>query len=423
VDDTGVRALLARVADEPAPPSRVDIAAARQRGRRRIRWHRAALAAAPLAAAAAVALVVSGIIPATLGFGPGGPGGLRPGPETARSRFSPLQPYAAFGWLPAGFSTAAGAAMASANQDQATTLSATLVAGDRATGRLLTLTVSAAGACQFTGPLRASVLVSEDPPRLMTKTYPHGLRCSDGTGHRVVTPLRAAAPGIGGGSAFYLPSGGLAWEYAPGSWASLTPSAQSPGGRDRLHRMYQAAAGWAIGPGPAGFPATIQSAASRALVRKVAERVSYGATAHIVFPFQLAGRPAGWTVSTASYVPAGGRLLGTGGLQAGPARYPYALYAGVRPAGTEGKCTINRGQGRFVRVHGAPATLYPNVLNSGQALYVCDIGGLYVNINLFMTDPKTHRQVPGTSLGALAIARRMRLLGTDPAAWTTDPLG
>jgi hypothetical protein len=420
VDDTGVRALLARVADDPAPPSRVDIAAARQRGRRRIRWHRAALAAAPLAAAAAVALVVSGIIPASLGFGPGG---LRPGPETARSRFNPLQPYAAFGWLPAGFSTAAGAAMPSANQDQATTLSATLVAGDRATGRLLTLTVSAAGACQFTGPLRASVLVSEDPPRLMTKTYPHGLRCSDGTGHRVVTPLRAAAPGIGGGSAFYLPSGGLAWEYAPGSWASLTPSAQSPGGRDRLHRMYQAAAGWAIGPGPAGFPATIQSAASRALVRKVAERVSYGATAHIVFPFQLAGRPAGWTVSMASYVPAGGRLLGTGGLQAGPARYPYALYAGVRPAGTEGKCTINRGQGRFVRVHGAPATLYPNVLNSGQALYVCDIGGLYVNINLFMTDPKTHRQVPGTSLGALAIARRMRLLGTDPAAWTTDPLG
>ncbi len=98
MDETGVRALLERVADDPAPPSRVDIPAARQRGRRRIRRRRAALGAAPVAAAAAVALVVSGVIPASLGFGRGG---LRPGPETARSRFNPLVPYAAFGWLPA----------------------------------------------------------------------------------------------------------------------------------------------------------------------------------------------------------------------------------------------------------------------------------------------------------------------------------
>ena len=109
MDETGVRALLECVADDPAPPSRVDIAAARQRGRRRIRRHRAALAAAPLAAAAAVALVVSGVIPASLGLGRGG--GLHPGPVTPRSRFNPLQPYAAFGWLPPSFSATAGTAM------------------------------------------------------------------------------------------------------------------------------------------------------------------------------------------------------------------------------------------------------------------------------------------------------------------------
>ena len=89
MDEAGVRALLARVADDPAPPSRVDIAAARQRGRRRIRWHRAALAAAPLAAAAAVALVVSGVIPASLGFGPGRPA-ARPGDGA-----QPVQPAGA----------------------------------------------------------------------------------------------------------------------------------------------------------------------------------------------------------------------------------------------------------------------------------------------------------------------------------------
>ena len=79
---------------------------------------------------------------------------------------------------------------------------------------------------------------------------------------------------------------------------------------------------------------------------------------------------------------------------------------------------------QFVRVHGAPATLYSNVLNSGQSLYVCDIAGLYLNINLVITVPKTHTPVPGAAgLGALALARRMRLLGTDPAAWTADPVG
>ena len=144
-------------------------------------------------------------------------------------------PYAAFGWLPAGFSTAAGAAMASASQDQVTTLTATLVAGDRATGRLVTLTVSAAGACRITGPQRDRVLVAETPlPNFRTVTYPRGLSCNDGVGHRTVTPLTKAAPDVRGGSAFYLPSGGLAWEYAPDSWAQLTPTTESTGGRDRL---------------------------------------------------------------------------------------------------------------------------------------------------------------------------------------------
>ena len=159
MDETGVRALLERVADDPAPPSRVDIAAARQRGRRRIRRHRAALAAAPLAAAAAVALVVSGVIPASLGLGRGG--GLHPGPVTPRSRFNPLMPYA-------GVRLAARRLLGHGRgrddvqrHDQATTL--TVIADRRATrrrSRLVTLTVSAAGACRITGPARDRVLAA-----------------------------------------------------------------------------------------------------------------------------------------------------------------------------------------------------------------------------------------------------------------------
>ena len=421
MDETGVRALLERVATDPAPPSRVDIAAARHRGRRRIRWHRAALGAAPLAAAAAVALVVSGVIPASLGLGRGG--GLHPGPVTPRSRFSPLQPYAAFGWLPAGFSATAGTAMG--GTDQATTQSATLVVGAQASSRLLTLTVSAAGACRITGPQRNRMLAGGPPPSFTMVTYPHGLSCADGVGHRSVTLLSGPAADVHGGSAFHLPSGGLAWEYAPDSWAQLMPSAQSLGGPDAARRSYQAAAGWDNGPAYAGFPATVQSAATRALLRKVAERVSYGATARLVFPFQLGGLPAGWTVTSASFVPAHGRLLGTGGIQAGPGRYPGAVYVGVEPAGTEGYCRINRGEGQFVRVHGAPATLYLNVLNEGQSVYVCNTDGLYLNINLITTLRKIHRPVPGAASlgGALIMARRLRLLGTNPAGWTTDPVG
>jgi hypothetical protein len=419
MDETGVRALLQRVADEPAPPSRVDIAAARQRGRRRIRWRRAALGAAPLAAAAAVALVVSGAIPASLGLGRGG--GLHPGPETARSRFDPLVPYAAFGWLPAGFSAAAGTTMN--GPDQATTLSVTLSAGDQATGRLVTLTVSAACACRLTGPQRDRVLAGAAPrPSFRSATYPHGLSCTDGSPQRIETALRAAARDVRGGSAFYLPSGGLAWEYARDSWAQLVPSAQGTSGRDRLRRAEQTAAGWDNGSGYGGFPATAQSAANRALLRKIAERVSYGATAHIVFPFQLAALPAGWAVSMVGYRAAGGRLLGTGTLSAGPAFFPWALGVTAELAGTEGRCRNNPGGSHPARVHGAPGGYYSRGL--APIAFACDVAGLYLTVSLSVTVPSTSKPVPGAASlgGPLSVARQLRLLGPDPAGWTAHPV-
>ncbi len=75
-------------------------------------------------------------------------------------------------------------------------------------------------------------------------------------------------------------------------------------------------------------------------------------------------------------------------------------------------------------MHGAPATLYLNVLNEGQSVYVCNTDGLYLNINLITTVRKIHRPMPGAASlgGALTMARLLRLLGTNPAAWTTDPV-
>ena len=74
MDESGVRALLVReLAGEPAP--RVDIALAREMGRRRLRLRRVGMSAGPLGAAAVAVLVFTGALPVSLGFtGHGGAG-------------------------------------------------------------------------------------------------------------------------------------------------------------------------------------------------------------------------------------------------------------------------------------------------------------------------------------------------------------
>lgn len=428
MDEAGVRALLECVADDPAPPSRVDIAAARQRGRRRIRRRRAALAAAPLAAAAAVALVVSGVIPASLGLGRGG---LPAGPQTARGRFSPLVPYAAFGWLPPGFSAAAGTAMTKTT-DESGSRSVMVTAGDQAAGRLLGLTVAAAGACRVTGPVQSRTQVSTSGPRAQFRTvrYRHGLSCDYGYAGSAVTPLSRAAPSVRGGAAFYSPDGGLAWQYAPDSWAQLTPWVLVTGGgtpRQYARLRYLAAEGWAPGSAYLGSPAPVQSAGTRALLREVAARVSFGRTARIVFPFRLPALPASWAVSGAGYTVSGGRLLGTGYLTAGPAADPGALIVQAERAGLIRNCRVIPGQWSRTRIQRAPAAMR-TLDDPGQHVQqVCaeDVAGLYLWLSLDRDVPRTSRPVPGGAGlgGAVQLASRLRLLGANPAAWTTDPLG
>jgi len=48
-----------------------------------------------------------------------------------------------------------------------------------------------------------------------------------------------------------------------------------------------------------------------------------------------------------------------------------------------------------------------------------------VNIAMEMTDPASGKPLPGsTSLaGTLGVLARLRLLGPNPASWTTSPLG
>jgi hypothetical protein len=229
---------------------------------------------------------------------------------------------------------------------------------------------------------------------------------------------------------FYLPGGGLAWEYARDSWAQLVPSVQPPEGpitAGSARREYQAAAGWVPGRALPGHPAPVQSAATRALLHQVASRVSYGGTAHILFPFRLPKLPASWAVSTVGYVPAGGRLLGTGGLSAGPAVDSGALYVQVQPAGGENTCKIIPGQSYPTRVAGALAEVRTLDEPGKQWQEVCvrDIAGMYLDLSLDGNVPGTSKPLPGqASLGsALSVARRLHLLGTSPAGWTANPVG
>ena len=308
-----------------------------------------------------------------------------------------------------------------------------MTAGDQASSRLLTLTVAAAGACRVTGPVQGSALASLGGPRAQFRTirYPHGLSCDYGYAGRDVTPLSRAAPTVRAGSAFYQPDGGLAWEYAPGSWAQLTPFVLVTGGgsnRQGELRQYAAAEGWAPGPAQPGISAAVQSAATRALLRKVAANVSYGGTTHIVFPFQLHALPAGWALSGVGYTQSRGRLLGTGPLTAGPAGDPGALNVQAEQAGlASSTCKIIPGQWSRTHVQGALAATGTLDRPGIHVQQVCarDIAGLYLWLSLDRDVPRTSRPVPGAADlgGAANLAGRLRLLGTDPAAWTADPVG
>jgi hypothetical protein len=88
----------------------------------------------------------------------------------------------------------------------------------------------------------------------------------------------------------------------------------------------------------------LPSAATRALLVKVAGNVAYGQTTPVTFPFRLTGPlPAGWRLTQASFTASGGRLAGTG-ITVGPAADPAALGVGHGP----GSCSFFNGQSSYV---------------------------------------------------------------------------
>jgi hypothetical protein len=375
-----MRTLLRGVADVEVPPARVDLGQAIAGGRRQ---RRRAIAAAgsglalAVAAGAFVATTVTASPQAAVPQARGtvSPSATTPGrvtdmPGSAPERFDPLVPYAAYGWLPAGYTVGSQGA-----GPDSTTRSVQLTAATASGSRQIQLTVDARGAC--TGSVHSS------------------MTCA-GTNDSVLQIEHfTAAPAVGGRPSYWARDkyvgGYLLWQYAPGAWASL-----HVGGSLALSGA---------------------SAQERAMLRQIAEHVRYAAGTPIAFPYWVR-LPAGWTVAETGFGPGpAGGLLGYG-LQAGPAAKPEAVDLAVQTVapGNSDSClgTPN------VTLDGTQAMLTePGQPPVYQSLCADSVEGLNVYVALDLTRPGGQ---PLLSEGALGLAGSMHLLGGQSSGWTTKPL-
>lgn len=413
LDTELLRNLLHAVADSRAPVCAVNIARARQAGRRQRAVRRLHLPwAAPIAAAAAVAVIAGVAIP--LG------GHARPAPPARAagkqalmpvpSQFTAQTPYVSFGWLPPRFK-AEGLAQIPDQGPAGTELDLQAVAPD---GWLI-LRLYAAGQCRIGGPVRVP-----DLARIRTRnrhvrpaarqghvTYPFSSTC-------VRSGLVRQVPRINGGPAYASPEGGLFWEYGRDAWAYLTLVTKP------------------LLPGRSG-PVSRQSAASWQLVRKAASRLRFDPVAtHPLYGFTLTGMPARWgTGYPTGLAMLHGQVATDGWSTTGPAADPESLGISVWPApgATPGEpplhCNFVPGQSSNITVDGARAMLriMDEVGKHWQALCVPDVDGLSVYIEMDVwSEGSASARLPGwPSRGVLAVFQHMHLLGPDVADWTAYP--
>jgi hypothetical protein len=377
-------------ADADQPASAISIPAAGRSARARARRRRAIGIASPAFAVVAVLAIV--VSTALLGAGHAPRSGERGGGPTGPSNpaairyLNPLVPYAAFGWLPAG-----------------------VVVGNGGTGRtwmflnaqsrsqLWGLMVYAAGQCRLLPPT--------------AKQRRSELTCTGGVaGTGGAAQITGRAPDIHGDPAYWA-SGYLAWRYARDSWALLQYPYRNHGQPGAPHRIPRSA-----------------------LAVKVADRVRTGPAAPIEFEAELTGVPANWQVADVSFAPQDGRPLASQWqLTAGPRVLPPG--GGGYPVGTPtlnfssaskaNTCSIASFRGSFPGSHPVRRVIngyrvFVDYFKRGmyppeQDLCAADADGLWVYIEQFGRHP---------SLSVVSLfAHHLRLLGTDPVGWTTEPIG
>jgi hypothetical protein len=428
-EEERLRDLLHALADDQAPPSRVDVAAARQVGRRQRRIRPPQLPwVAPIAAAAAVAAVAVVVAQG----GAVGPLGHRAVPEHARApmtvpiEFTPEQAVVSFGWLPPGF-TADG--VAQLQQDPVNGTEVQLQANaPLSDGRSLTLNAFAASACKLTGSQTLPQLIGRQRGDVRTRkvTYAHVLSCADGA--QAIVWRNAAR--VNGGTAYQGPGGQLIWEYGRDAWAELAPAANayvvttqaSPALRSWLYRPSE--------PQPLKYqlrPRWVQSADSWQLLRETASRLRFNfASLRLVYGFTISGLPASWgTGSPSGLTKIEGRF--TASWQAGPAVDSTALNIWAAPAVGQPTlhCNPVAGQTEPITLDGAQGTLrtmnFPD--KHWQELCMPDLDGMQLMIQMDRNVPGSDRPLPGgAEISSIpALMQHIRLLGPAVKDWRGAP--
>jgi hypothetical protein len=366
MDEPQVRVLLERLSDSESPPSQVSIGLARRSGRRKLRRHRAAISGTPVVAVGVLALFAGGVLPTTWHGQHRGSGPSAAAQPAAVAGFNPLVPFAAFGWLPAGDSVVSGTTAR---------VSQYLDAGPGHRARW-TVTAISAGRCNLTS---GQIL-----RRLQHGTHPQ-LRCDLGSSGTELFTAQRQAPSVNGHAAFQ-DGQRLAWEYARNSWAMVSEADRKP---------------------------------DLKLMVKVASGVTFGHLRQpgLKFPIQLTGLPAAWHAGSVHFLPDAGVLRGQwlylegkGGSD-GPS-------VDVAPAGPGNPCRRSYPHGQRRTINGISVVVnhIPAAGSSPASFQVCaaHADGLFV---LIVTSGQGQPR-------AVSIFRHdLRLLGRDPAHWTTRPLG
>ncbi len=388
------------------PPARISLPAARRNARTRRYWHRTLVLATPVLAAGAVVAIVAGATLFASGratsinrTGPVGPTLTALGPG-----FDPMRVYASFGWLPAGTSVSGGET------------SRTMDWVDSNGALISSLYVHQPGLCGL-----------QEVPASSGAT---DLNCSDNSPTGGYPPrVTGRAPDIDGHPAYWASTSAgqfLIWTYSGRGWAVLQTLSSCSG-----HRSSPLPPGAVvIQPHAKDRPRCITQAE---LVR-VARSTSVGApVASLWFPAVLTRVPKDWQVATTSFTVQHGHLLAnyvqvTAGPKAmspngGPPDNTPVLT--VLPVSEEQAaniyCTASAG---FLAGHPRP-----EVINGYQVLAatvpwpghpptqeVCapDADGLVAFVEQTGAHPK---------LSAATLFSRLQFLGTDPARWTSHPVG
>jgi hypothetical protein len=306
-------------------------------------------------------------------------------PTQAPATFNPLVPYAAFGWLPKGFSESLEPP--SILQGLYSGTDVVRRGAWSRNARSVTLQVHPRGACEIPGGLTGNW---------------GGRSCEEAP-----DPAFGQLPPVNGRPAITVTSG-IAWEYAPGAWAVLT-----------------------TGTGVTSSGRTIP-ALSRAELYQVASHVVFGSRQPIYFPFRLAGGlPPGWQVRGMGFRVSGTRPVSEQRFPAGPASQPewdYELSIDATPGNLnlQDPCRFTSGKSSYVTRDGVRWITTP-APTGGSSICVANpdpraardgiagrVNGLQVYIGVG----------PSGLLGdALSVLDRLTLLGPDPANWTDQPLG